>query len=93
MPAAPWCSGLTRHPVKVEIVGSNPIGVAKQPRPARGAGKERAVKRVLRPFILVLSFIDSVVASVVRPHQLRNRTMDRMGAKGAPPPDRRPPRR
>ena len=28
--AAPWCSGLTRHPVKVEIVGSNPIGVASQ---------------------------------------------------------------
>ncbi len=27
--AAPWCSGLTCHPVTVEIVGSNPIGVAK----------------------------------------------------------------
>ncbi len=26
--AAPWCSGLTCHPVTVEIVGSNPIGVA-----------------------------------------------------------------
>lgn len=25
---APWCSGLTRFPVKEEIVGSNPIGVA-----------------------------------------------------------------
>jgi hypothetical protein len=25
--AAPWCSGLTCHPVTVEIVGSNPIGV------------------------------------------------------------------
>ena len=25
---APWCSGLTCHPVTVEIVGSNPIGVA-----------------------------------------------------------------
>jgi hypothetical protein len=24
---APWCSGLTCHPVTVEIVGSNPIGV------------------------------------------------------------------
>ena len=93
MPAAPWCSGLTRHPVKVEIVGSNPIGVASSLVPPVGAGKERAVKRALRPFILVLSFIDSVIASVVRPHQLRTRTMDRMGAKGAPPPDRRPPRR
>ena len=27
-PAAPWCSGLTCHPVKVEIGGSNPLGVA-----------------------------------------------------------------
>ena len=25
---APWCSGLTCHPVKVEIGGSNPLGVA-----------------------------------------------------------------
>lgn len=51
------------------------------------------MKHALRPFILILSFIDSVIASVVRPHQLRNRTMDRLGASGAPPPDRRPPRR
>ncbi len=28
LPLAPWCSGLTRFPVKEEIVGSNPIGVA-----------------------------------------------------------------
>ena len=27
-PTAPWCSGLTRHPVKVETGGSNPLGVA-----------------------------------------------------------------
>jgi hypothetical protein len=27
--AAPWCSGLTCHPVKVEIGGSNPLGVAR----------------------------------------------------------------
>ena len=26
--AAPWCSGLTCHPVTVEIEGSNPFGVA-----------------------------------------------------------------
>src|SRR5690606_5365862 len=26
--AAPWCSGLTCPPVKVEIGGSNPLGVA-----------------------------------------------------------------
>ena len=26
--AAPWCSGLTRRPVKAEIGGSNPLGVA-----------------------------------------------------------------
>lgn len=51
------------------------------------------MKRALRPFILILSFIDSVIASVVRPHQLRNRTMDRLGSTGAPPPDHRPPRR
>ena len=25
---APWCSGLTCHPVTVEIAGSNPAGVA-----------------------------------------------------------------
>ena len=51
------------------------------------------MKRALRPFILVLSFLDGIIESVVRPHQLRNRTMDRMGTKGAPPPDRRLPRR
>jgi hypothetical protein len=27
--AAPWCSGLTCHPVTVEIEGSNPFGVAR----------------------------------------------------------------
>ena len=27
-PAAPWCSGLTYCPVKAEIAGSNPVGVA-----------------------------------------------------------------
>ena len=26
--AAPWCSGLTYCPVKAEIAGSNPVGVA-----------------------------------------------------------------
>lgn len=26
--SAPWCSGLTCHPVTVEIAGSNPVGVA-----------------------------------------------------------------
>lgn len=26
--SAPWCSGLTCHPVTVEIRGSNPLGVA-----------------------------------------------------------------
>ena len=92
MPAAPWCSGLTRHPVKVEIVGSNPIGVASRLVPP-AARKEQTVKRALKPFILILAFIDSVIASVVRPHQLRNRTMDRLGSSGAPPRDRRPPRR
>ena len=25
---APWCSGLTYWPVKPEIAGSNPVGVA-----------------------------------------------------------------
>ena len=51
------------------------------------------MKRALKPLILVLSFIDGVVASVVRPHRLRNRTLDRLDTTGAPPPDRRPPRR
>ena len=73
----------------MEIVGSNPIGVASR---TRSAGKD-AVKRALKPLILVLSFIDDVIASVVRPHRLRSRTLDRLGATGAPPPDRRPPRR
>jgi hypothetical protein len=26
---APWCSGLTCHPVTVEIRGSNPLGVGE----------------------------------------------------------------
>ena len=26
--AAPWCSGLARQPVTLEIRGSNPLGVA-----------------------------------------------------------------
>ena len=29
--SAPWCSGLTCHPVTVEIAGSNPVGVASSP--------------------------------------------------------------
>ena len=33
--AAPWCSGLTCHPVTVEIEGSNPFGVASFQHPAR----------------------------------------------------------
>ncbi len=28
MVKAPWCSGLTYCPVKAEIAGSNPVGVA-----------------------------------------------------------------
>ena len=28
---APWCSGLTYWPVKPEIAGSNPVGVANLP--------------------------------------------------------------
>ena len=38
--SAPWCSGLTRCPVKAEIGGSNPLGVAirQRTRPARPAG-------------------------------------------------------
>lgn len=51
------------------------------------------MKRALKPLLLLLSFIDGVIASVVRPHRLRNRTLDRLGTTGAPPPDRRPPRR
>ena len=31
--AAPWCSGLTYCPVKAEIAGSNPVGVANHPFP------------------------------------------------------------
>ncbi len=37
--AAPWCSGLTCHPVKVEIGGSNPLGVANH--------KIRLLRRIL----------------------------------------------
>ncbi len=34
--AAPWCSGLTCHPVTVEIEGSNPFGVANSQPIAAG---------------------------------------------------------
>ena len=51
------------------------------------------MKRALKPLILLLSLIDGVIASVARPHRLRNRTLDRLGTTGAPPPHRRPPRR
>ena len=51
------------------------------------------MKRALKPLILLLAFIDGVIASAVRPHRLRNRTLDRISTTGAPPPDRRPPRR
>ena len=34
--AAPWCSGLTCHPVTVEIEGSNPFGVANSQVMAAG---------------------------------------------------------
>ena len=74
----------------MEIVGSNPIGVASR---TRSRGERDAVKRALKPLILVLSFIDGVIASVVRPHRLRSRMLDRLDATGAPPPDRCPPRR
>lgn len=51
------------------------------------------MKRALKPLIRVLAFIDGVIVSVARPHRLRNRTLDRFGTTGAPPPHRRPPRR
>ena len=51
------------------------------------------MKRALKPLILVLSFIDGVIASVACPHRLRNRTLDRISTSGTPPPHRRPPRR
>lgn len=52
------------------------------------------MKRALKPLLLLLlAFIDGVIASVARPHRLRNRTLDRIRTTGAPPPDRRPPRR
>lgn len=51
------------------------------------------MKRALKPLILLLALIDGVIASVARPHRLRNRTLDRLRTTGAPPPDRRPPRR
>ncbi len=51
------------------------------------------MKRLLQPLIRILAFVDGVIESVVRPHQLRNRTLDRLGTTGAPPPNRRPPRR
>lgn len=53
------------------------------------------MRELLKPFIAVLAFIDSVVESVVRPEQLRRRVINRMDVTegSSPDPNRRPRRR
>ncbi|MCY3647766.1 MAG: hypothetical protein OXI51_08675 [Chloroflexota bacterium] len=53
------------------------------------------MKALLKPFVTVLAFIDSVIESVVRPEQLRRRAMNRMTITegSSPDPNRRPRRR
>ena len=53
------------------------------------------MRELLRPFVAVLSFIDSVIESVVRPEQMRRRVINRMDVTegSSPDPNRRPPRR
>ena len=53
------------------------------------------MRRLLKPLITVLAFIDSVVESVVRPEQLRRRVVNRteITEGSSPDPNRRPPRR
>ena len=45
---APWCSGLTCHPVTVEIAGSNPAGVANySQKPHSHSNREHPLSLVL----------------------------------------------
>ena len=55
----------------------------------------KPVRQLLRPFIAVLAFIDSVIESVVRPEQMRRRVVNRMEVTegSSPDPNRRPRRR
>ena len=53
------------------------------------------MKALLKPFVTVLAFIDSVIESVVRPEQMRRRVVNRMEVTegSSPAPNRRPRRR
>ena len=53
------------------------------------------MKALLKPFVTVLAFIDSVIESVVRPEQMRRRVINRMEVTegSSPDPNRRPRRR
>ncbi len=53
------------------------------------------MKALLKPFVTVLAFIDSVIESVIRPAQLRRRVQNRttLTTGSSPDPNRRPPRR
>ncbi|MCY3601792.1 MAG: hypothetical protein OXH12_01820 [Chloroflexi bacterium] len=53
------------------------------------------MKTLLKPFVTVLAFIDSIIESVVRPEQMRRRVINRMDVTegSSPDPNRRPPRR
>ena len=53
------------------------------------------MKALLKPFIAVFAFIDSIIESVVRPEQMRRRVINRMEVTegSSPDPNRRPPRR
>ena len=50
------------------------------------------MKALLKPFVAILVFVDSVIASVVGPERLRRRVLDRstITTGSSPDPNRRP---
>ncbi len=53
------------------------------------------MKTLLKPIVVVLAFLDSIIESVARPEQRRRRVMNRMEITegSSPDPNRRPRRR
>ena len=82
-------------------IGGEPVN--RKPEPPNqdpwtqdtGFGLVASLKALLRPFVTVLAFIDSVIESVARPEQMRRRVINRMEVTegSSPDPHRRPRRR
>ena len=53
------------------------------------------MKTLLKPFVVIFAFIDSIIESVIRPEQLRRRVENRttLTTGSSPDPNRRPRRR